>query len=74
MTGLLWYVIGTLVLSTALFFPLRNLIWVLSVRRLERKTGEALSDFDRKAQLQRAGFIAALVGLAFSAAFNYAVL
>ena len=72
MTGLSWYLLGTLVLAVALFYPMRNIIWVLSVRRLERKTEQPLNDEERAGQLQRAGFIASLVALVFSSMFNYA--
>ena len=72
MTGQIWYLFGILVLALALFFPLRNIIWVLSVRRLERKTESSLDEAEQKAQRQRAGFIAVLVAVVFSAAFNYA--
>jgi len=71
-TGLLFYIGGTCVLALALFFPMRNIIWVLSVRRLERKSAIQLDDGERRAQLQRAGFIAVLVAVIFSAMFNYA--
>ena len=73
MTGLLWYLCGTLVLALALFFPMRNIIWVLSVRRLERKTEQTLDETERQAQLQRAGFIAVLVAVLFSAMFNFTI-
>ena len=71
MSGLIWYLTGTVVLAAALFFPMRNIIWVLSVRRLETKTKTTLDEPERAAQRQRAGFIAALVGLGFSAFFNF---
>lgn len=71
MTAQLWYLAGIIILSVALFFPVRNLIWVLSVRRLERKTQSKLDERERSAQRQRAAFLAALLAIAFSAAFNY---
>jgi hypothetical protein len=61
-------------LAVALFFPVSKLVWALSVRRLERRLGQPLSDQDRIGQLNRARFVAILVSIAFSALFNYHVL
>ena len=58
----------------ALFLPVSKLIWVLSVRRLERRLGRPLSDQDRAGQLNRARFVAIVVCVAFSALFNYHLL
>lgn len=57
---LLW----ALALALALFYPLRQLIWVLYVRRAERK-GE-VSDEQRQALKRRAAVTAALLGLVFA--------
>jgi ABC-type bacteriocin/lantibiotic exporter with double-glycine peptidase domain len=71
--GLLWFWGWTLALAVALFFPVSNIIWVMSVRRVERRTNKTLSKQERQGQLQRARFIAAfLVGL-FAVLFNYNV-
>jgi hypothetical protein len=61
-------------LALALFLPVSKLIWVLSVRRLERRLGRPLSDQDRAGQLNRARFVAIVVCVAFSALFNYHLL
>ena len=58
--SLLW----ALVLALALFYPMRQLIWVLYVRRAERK-GE-LADQQRQALKRRAAVTAALLSLVFS--------
>ena len=58
--SLLW----ALALALALFYPLRQLIWVLTVRRAERKA--ELADEQRRALKRRAAFTAALLGLVFS--------
>lgn len=58
--SLLWAV----VLAAALFYPLRQLIWVLSVRRAERD-GE-LADERRQVLKRRASVTAALLGFVFS--------
>jgi len=53
----------------ALFFPVRKLIWVLSVRRSEGKKGEQLDDADRARLLRRAGMTSALLCFLFSLAY-----
>jgi len=58
--SLLW----ALALALALFFPLRQLIWVLYVRRAERKA--ALADQQRRALKRRSAVTAALLCLVFS--------
>ena len=57
-------------LSIALFFPVNKLIWVLSVRRLERKYKKKLTDSERKLQLNRARFISIVLVIIFSYFFN----
>lgn len=68
------YVIWVLVLAGMLFFPASKMIWILSVRRLERRENRQLSDQERDGQKNRARFIAAFVCLVFSALFNLRVL
>ena len=58
------------VLAVLLFFPVSKIIWVFSVRRLERKLGRPLDEAERQAQLRRARFIAVFVALAFALLFN----
>ncbi len=62
--------IAVLILALLLFFPVSNFIWVMSVRRLERKLGKALSEQERQGQRNRARIIAAFVSLLFSLLFN----
>ena len=66
-----YYLASTAVLAVLLFFPMSKMIWVLSVRRLERKTARLLSDEEIAGQRNRARFIAALVSVLFSALFCY---
>jgi hypothetical protein len=59
----------TLALGAALFFPVRQLIWALAVRREERKLG-APTDSERRAALKRrAAFTAFLLCFVFSVAY-----
>jgi hypothetical protein len=69
-----YYWLWVAALALALFWPVSKLVWVLSVRRLERKLGQPLSDQDRLGQLNRARFVAIVVCVAFSALFNYHLL
>lgn len=56
----------TVVLAAALFFPVRQLIWVVAVRRWERKQGQSTNAPERLALKRRAGFTAALLCFIFS--------
>jgi hypothetical protein len=69
-----YYWLWVVALALALFWPVSKLVWVLSVRRLERRLGRALSEQDRLGQLNRARFVAIVVCVAFSALFNYHLL
>lgn len=62
--------IAVIVLAVLLFFPVSNFIWVMSVRRLERKLGKELTEEERLGQKNRARVIAAFVSLTFSFLFN----
>lgn len=65
------YFIGSvLVLAAVLFFPVSKLIWVLSVRRVQRKEHRELSSEELQGQLNRARVIAVVVSLLFSYLFN----
>jgi len=69
-----YYGLSVAVLASLLFVPASRLMWVLSVRRLERKLGQPLSPEDRDGQRNRARFIAIVVCVIFSALFNYQIL
>ena len=53
------------VLSTALFFPVRQLIWVLYVRK-KQKTQNTVLDDEKKVLKKRATFTSALLCIVFS--------
>ncbi len=58
----------TLALALGLFFPVRRMIWVLSVRRFEAKKGP--SDEARRAVLKRRATVtSALLCLVFSVVY-----
>ncbi|TVR96075.1 MAG: hypothetical protein EA406_12765 [Rhodospirillales bacterium] len=57
----------TAVLALALFIPVRQLIWILSVRREQRQRQGELPDEERRAALKsRAGVTSALLCFVFS--------
>ena len=59
-----------LLLAALLFWPVSNLVWVLSVRYRQRKLKQQPDEQELAAQRQRARFIAAIVCLVFSLLFN----
>jgi hypothetical protein len=64
------YLLWTLGLAAALWWPASRIIWVLSVRRLQRKLERELGPDEIAGQKRRAWVIAAVLCLVFSALFN----
>lgn len=65
-----YFILSVLVLALLLFFPVSKIIWVISVRRLEKKLQHQLSPEEITGQLARARFIAIPIVLIFSFLFN----
>ena len=57
-------------LGAALFYPVRQLIWVLSVRRVQRQTGEFPGEEARASMKRRAGVTSVLLCLVVAATFG----
>ena len=57
--------IWVVIFSTALFFPVRQLIWVLYVRR-KQKEQKTVSDDEKRFLKRRATFTSALLSIVFS--------
>ena len=57
--------IWVLILTTALFFPVRQLIWVLYVRKKQKAQG-VVSDEEKKSLKKRANFTSILLCVVFS--------
>ena len=57
--------IWVIVLSSALFFPVRQLIWVLYVRK-KQKSQKILSDDEKKSLKKRATLTSVLLSIVFS--------
>jgi hypothetical protein len=66
----LYFYVSVGVLALLLYFPTNKLIWVLGVRRAERKLQRKLSDAEVSGQANRAKFITILVVILFSWVFN----
>jgi hypothetical protein len=67
---MVYFTVSVLVLAALLFLPVSRMIWVLSVRRLQRKLNVELAHDGVRGQLARARFLAVLVSLLFSFLFN----
>ena len=57
--------IWVLLLSIALFFPVRQMIWVLYVRK-KQKSQQTVSDEEKKVLKKRATFTSVLLCIVFS--------
>jgi len=57
--------IWVIILSIALFFPVRQLIWVLYVRK-KQKSQQTVSDDEKKILKKRATFTSVLLCIVFS--------
>ena len=57
--------IWVVLLSTALFFPVRKLIWVLYVRK-KQKSQKTVSDDEKKSLKKRSTFTSVLLCIVFS--------
>jgi hypothetical protein len=65
------YFLGSvLLLAVLLYIPVSKMVWVLSVRRLQRKVSRELSQKEIHGQLNRARMISIVLVLIFSYLFN----
>lgn len=66
----LYFYLSVALLAILLFFPVNKMIWVLSVRRAQRRLKRELSTQEIDGQRSRARFIAVLLVTIFSWFFN----
>jgi hypothetical protein len=66
----IFYLLSVLLLSVLLYYPVNKLIFILSVRRFEKKIGNTLNDKELKGQLVRSRFISIILIIIFSSLFN----
>lgn len=64
------FVFYVVLLAALLFYPVSQWIWVLSVRRLQRKLDRELSQPEIAGQRRRAWVIASVICPVFSVLFN----
>lgn len=64
------FYLWVILLAAMLFFPVSNMIWVTSVRRLQRKLDRQLADHELRGQKNRARFISLPLVSLFSWLFN----
>jgi len=67
---MLFFLVSVVVLAVLLFFPISKLIWVFSVRRLQKKLNRELNEEEVAGQMTRARFLSVFVSLVFSYLFN----
>lgn len=67
---MVYFTVSVLILTALLLFPVSKLVWVLSVRRLERRLKRKLSEEEIDGQLRRARLIAVMLALLFSFLFS----
>ena len=66
----LFYSLSVTFLALLLYYPVNKLIFILSVRRYEKKIGNSLSDEELRGQLIRSRFITIILIIFFSSLFN----
>ena len=66
----LFYLLSVMFLAILLYYPVNKLIFILSVRRYEKKIGDSLNDKELKGQLTRSRFISIILIVIFSSLFN----
>ena len=64
-----YWLLWALALAIALFFPVRQLIWVVSVRRADKR--QPTDEAERARLKRRAGVTAGLMSLIFSVFYTF---
>ena len=66
----LFYLLSVTFLALLLYYPVNKLIFILSVRRYEKKIGNSLTDEELRGQQIRSRFITIILIIFFSSLFN----
>lgn len=74
MSSLTTYWLWVAAMTLALLIPVSRLIWVFSVRRLQKKLKKKLDDREIQGQKKRAYLIGFVICLIFSILFNFKLL
>jgi hypothetical protein len=64
------FILWVLLLAALLFWPMSKMVFVLSVRRLQRKLERPLNEKEIAGQLNRARVISVFVSVLFSYLYN----
>jgi len=67
---MLSFILWVLLLAALLFWPLSKVVFVLSVRRLQRKLARDLNESEVAGQMNRARVISVFVSVLFSYLYN----
>ena len=68
------FIVWVVILAALLFWPMSKLIWVMSVRRLQRKLARELDENEIAGQMNRARVISVFVSVVFSFLYNLSTL
>ena len=66
-----YFLLWALALSLLLFYPVRQLIWVLYVRRASRVSGAQVDALVQRRLKRRAGFSSAVLCFVFAVLYTY---
>jgi len=69
-----YYWLSVALLTVMLVWPVARMIWMMSVRRLERRRQAPVSEAERRGQRARAWFIGLIVSAVFALLFNFYLL
>ena len=69
-----WFWGTTVVLTAALYFPVYRIIWVMRVRRLEKKLERQCTEQERESLRRNARLISAVIVISFAYLFNRTLL
>ena len=67
---MLMFIVWVVLLAALLFWPMSKLVWVLSVRRLQRKLARELDEQELAGQMNRARIISVFMSLLFAFLYN----
>lgn len=68
------FILWVLLLAGLLFWPMNKLVFVLSVRRLQRKLARDLNETEIAGQMKRARVLSVFLSLLFSFLYNLSTL
>jgi len=68
------FILWVLLLAGLLFWPMNKLVFVLSVRRLQRKLARDLNETEIAGQMNRARTLSVFLSLMFSFLYNLSTL